>query len=136
GDGAKSRDYCVIAFIASHQGVVESFELPHLDVVNAATDVAVDDSATNNTGAIDPGETVDLTITLTNPWRSAGKGIASATAVLSSPTPGVTIPDDSATYGPIAAQGSGAGDTFTVSVAPSVVCGSTLEFTLTTPSGP
>src|SRR5262249_61707023 len=53
--------------IAAHVGVQESFSLPHLDVAA----VTVDDSLGDGNGAIDPGETVSLQITLTNPWRMA-----------------------------------------------------------------
>jgi len=121
-------------YVGSHQGIGESFSVPYLDVVNPLTDVTVDDSADNNNGVIDPGEAVKLTIKLTNPWRGAGKAVPGATATLSTTTPGITIYDNSATYGAIAPQGSATGDTFTIGVAPSVVCGSAIDFTLTTVS--
>ena len=107
--------------------------MPFLDVVDASSDVAIDDTASNNDGDIDPGEAIRLTVSLTNPWRAAGKNIASATAVLSSSTPGVTIWDNSAAWGPIAAQGTvAASDTFLITLDSTVICGSPLNFTLTT----
>jgi uncharacterized repeat protein (TIGR01451 family) len=111
----------------------ESFSVPYLDVAS----VAVNDTLGNNNGAIDPGEPIRLTVTLTNPWRKASQGVASATATLSSSTPGVTIVDGSAAYGPIAAQASAAsvaGDTFLITVAPSALCGSSLDFSIQTVS--
>ena len=121
-------------YLASHEAVHESFATPFLDVVNPLTDVTIDDSAANNNGVIDPGEPVKLTVKLTNPWRGATKGVASATATLSTSTPGITIYDNTSTYGAIAPQGSATGDTFLIGVAPNVPCGSAIDFTLTTTS--
>ena len=93
---------------APHMGVRESFSVPFLDVVNArARTSTIDDSASNNNGAIDPGEAVRLTVRLTNPWRAASKGVTGATATLTTSTPGVTIYDNTSTYGAIAPQGYG-----------------------------
>jgi uncharacterized repeat protein (TIGR01451 family) len=121
-------------FVRSHIAIGESFSLPYLDVVNPATDVAINDSAANNNGRIDPGEAVQLTVTLTNPWRRASHAVAGATATLATSTPGVTIFDNTSTYGAIAPQGTAAGDSFVVTVDPSVLCGSAIDFTLTTVS--
>ncbi len=129
-------DYHVIGrYVASHEGVQESFTSPVLDVVNPATDVTIDDSADNNNGVIDPGEAVKLTVKLTNPWRGAGKAVTGGTATLTTATPGVTIYDNTASFGAIAPQGSAvAGDSFTITVDPSVACGSAIDFTLSTTS--
>jgi uncharacterized repeat protein (TIGR01451 family) len=134
GYGAKTPYNIVFGFAAAHMGILESFSSPFLDVVNPATDVTIDDSATNNNGAIDPGEAVKLTVKLTNPWHGATKAVTAATATLTTSTPGVTIVDNTSVYGPIAPQGSATGDTFLISVDPSVACGSALNFTLTTVS--
>src|SRR5262249_37932165 len=93
GYGAKNPYHYSIALKASHTGIAESFQVPYLDVANGAADVTVDDSADNNNGFIDPGEAVKLTVKLTNPWRGAAKAVTSATATLSTSTPGVTIYD-------------------------------------------
>ena len=58
----------------THRGIQESFSVPYLDVVNPGADVAINDSASNNNGAIDSGEAVRLTVTLTNPWRARHQG--------------------------------------------------------------
>jgi uncharacterized repeat protein (TIGR01451 family) len=111
--------------------VGESFSVPHLDFAS----VAIDDSAGNNNGAIDPGEPVFLTVTLNNPWRSPSKDVASAAATLSTGTAGVTVFDNTAAYGAIPAQGSTAGsDTFLITVDPTVPCGSSIHFDVATTS--
>lgn len=117
-------------YVSSHQGVQESFSVPILDVANPATDLTVDDSLSNNNGAPDPGEAVKLTVKLTNPWRAASKAVTGATATLTTSTAGVTIHDGTSTYGAIAPQGTAVGDTFLLTLAPSVVCGSAVDFTL------
>jgi uncharacterized repeat protein (TIGR01451 family) len=136
GYGAKSPHYLTYAFaFSSHMAFRESFSLPYLDVVDPLTDVAIDDSASNNNGAIDSGEAVRITVTQTNPWRRASKAVtAGATAILTSSTPGVTIFDNSSTYPAIAPQGTGAGDSFMFTVDTTVPNGSTLSFTITTTS--
>lgn len=111
-------------------GLGESFSLPFLD---AAT-VAVNDSMSNNNGSIDPGEPVNLTVNLFNPWNNTTKGVASATGVLTSSTPEVTILNGNGTYGAIAAQATVGGTQFTIRVSPSAVCGQSLKFSLQTTS--
>ena len=74
-------------------------------------------------------------MTLTNPWRAASRGVTAATATLSTLTAGVTIYDDTASYGAIAPTGSASGaDTFTVALDPGIACGSSIDFTLATSS--
>ncbi len=102
GYGSSTPYYASFGYTASHMGIRESFQVPFLDVADAGTDVAINDSASNNNGAIDPGEAIQLTVTLTNPWRAASKAVTGATAVLTTTTPGVTIFDNSSTYGAIA----------------------------------
>jgi subtilisin-like proprotein convertase family protein len=127
GYGARVSSAYGFAPVATHQGIVESFTTPDLDKSN----ITIDDSLGNNNGAIDQGETIKLTVTLTNPWRSASKNVASATAVLNTATAGVVITDGTSTYGAIPAQGSAAGDTFQFTVPLASPCGSSLNFTIT-----
>ena len=125
----------LFGYTAGHIGVHESFSSPYLDVIDSGSDVAVDDSNSNNNGAIDPGEAILLTVSLTNPWRAAGKNVASATGTLTTSTPGVTIFDNTAAWGAIAAQGTtAASDSFLITVDTTVACGSSIHFTLTTTS--
>ncbi len=111
--------------IATHIGIRESFSLPRLDPAG----VQVDDSAGDGNGALDPGETVALTISLFNPWRSASKGVPSATATLSTTSSGVTITRATSSYGPLPAQGTAAGEPFLLTLG-SVGCGGSLHFHL------
>ena len=85
GYGARCPNKYQFGNFSSYLGMVESFDLPYLDVQS----VAIDDSIGNNNGALDPNEPARLTVTLKNPWRRTTKGVASATAVLTSSTPGV-----------------------------------------------
>lgn len=110
-----------------HMGVAESFNLPNLDVQT----VTINDSQGNNNAAIDPGEPIYLNVTLLNPWQNAAQGVISATATLSSTTPGVTIRDNTATYGAIPAAGSATGDSFLVFLGTGATCGQSLSFTIT-----
>ncbi|HKS09792.1 MAG TPA: M36 family metallopeptidase [Pyrinomonadaceae bacterium] len=130
GYGSRVSTAYGFAPVASHQGIVESFSAPGLDVQS----VSVDDSIGNNNGAIDPGESVKITVTLANPWRSTSKNVASATATLTTGTAGINITDNSSTYGAIPAQGSAAGDSFQFSVPLLAGCGSSLNFTITSTS--
>lgn len=130
GYGSRVSTAYGFAPVASHQGIVESFTAPGLDVQS----VAVDDSLGNNNGSIDPGEQVKITVTLTNPWRSTSKNVASATATLTTGTAGITITDGSSTYGAIPAQGSAAGDSFQFTVPLLQGCGTSLNFTITSTS--
>lgn len=127
GYGAQVSSAYGFAPITTHQGIVESFSSPYLD----KTTVTVDDSLGNNNGSIDPGEPIRITVTLTNPWRSTSKNVASATATLTTSTAGVTITDGNSTYPAIPAQGSAAGDTFAFTVPLAVTCGQSLNFNVT-----
>ena len=133
GYGARDDYNIVLGLRGAHSGVKESFSAPFLDVANVATDVTIDDGAGNNNGAIEGGETVKLSVALTNPWR--GKTASSVSATLSSSTPGVSIYANTALYGAsIAPLGKQNGSAFVVGLAPSVPCGSSIVFTVTTTS--
>ena len=114
-------------YTSGHMGVAESFSVPYLDFESTT----VDDSLGNHNGVIDPGEPIKLTVKLKNPWRTAAKDVASATAALTTSTPGVTILDGSATYPAIPAQGSANGDTFLFLVPIDATAGQALKFTIT-----
>ncbi len=115
--------------IAGHIGIGESFASPNLDV----NTVTVDDSASNNTGAIDHYEHANLIVNLRNPWRNSGKGVASATATLTTSTPGVTILQGSTTYPAIPANGNANpnGPALRLRGPASASCGSSIDLTLT-----
>jgi len=119
------------AWISPHMGIVESFESPNLDI----EDVTVADTIGNLSGFIDPDEPVVLTVDLNNGWRDSTKSVTSATATLTSSTPGVSILDGTATYPAITAGGSAAPtDFFIVKAPPAAPCGASLNFTITVTS--
>jgi subtilisin-like proprotein convertase family protein len=93
--------------------------------------ITLDDSAANASGFADPGEVVDVTVELFNPWQGASKDVASATATIVGTSPGVGVVDAMSSYGAIPAQGSASGsDPFTVALPANAPCGSTIELTL------
>ncbi len=100
---------------------------PRLDV----TAVTVDDTPVGNrSGAIDPGESVDLRLTLSNAGDAAASGIG---ATLTSSTPGVTVTTSSASWPTIEAGAAAAGlSAFRIAVSPSVTCGAPIDLVLTT----
>ncbi|HEX3552919.1 MAG TPA: M36 family metallopeptidase [Thermoanaerobaculia bacterium] len=109
-----------------HMSVGTSFATPNLDL----STFTVDDSLGNNNGAIDPGEPIKLSVELLNPWRNAAFGVAGASAVLTSSTAGVTILTGTSAYGPIPAKNVATGTPFVFTVAPSVLCGQAIHFSL------
>lgn len=95
-----------------------------------ASAVVVDDTpAGNRSGGIDPGESVDLTVTFDN----AGSSVASApAATLATTTPGVTVTNATASYPNIAANDSAAGTSaYRIALSGSVPCGTPINLTLT-----
>ena len=93
----------------------------------ALSRVFVDDAAGNNNNIADPGETVNLIITL----RNSGGGAANNTqATIYTSNPYITIIDNSAVYGNIAPSDSATNtsDVFTISVSPSAPIGLSVRF--------
>jgi uncharacterized repeat protein (TIGR01451 family) len=121
-------------YSAGHMAIKESFQQPYLDVKAPLTDVVINDSATNNNGAIDPGESFLMTVKLTNPWRASTQVATGVTATLSTSTAGVTIYTDTSTYANIAPSASVTGTAFKLGVASSMIAGAPIDFTLTTTS--
>ena len=134
GYGAAAPFRTVGGYVRSHMAIRESFAVPFLEVANPATDITIDDGASNNNGAIDPGEAVRINVKLTNPWRASGKAVTGVNATLTTTTPGITVYDDTAAYGAIAPQGTATGDGFTFTVSPSLAAGAPIDFTLATVS--
>ncbi|HKD12156.1 MAG TPA: S8 family serine peptidase, partial [Thermoanaerobaculia bacterium] len=84
----------------------------------------------NGNGNIDPGETGQLVVQLTNPGMAVATSVS---ATLSTSAAGVTIGQGTVSYGTIAAGGSASnsGSPFTFFVGSSVPCGTVIPFTLT-----
>ncbi|MBI3919844.1 MAG: M6 family metalloprotease domain-containing protein, partial [Armatimonadetes bacterium] len=88
----------------------------------------IDDSAGNNNGVVDPGETISMSIVLANSGGAAATGVS---AVLSTSTPGVTITQPDSAYPDIAVSGTGTNSTpYKFRVSGSVTCGTVINFTL------
>ncbi len=124
-------------FARAHMGIGTSRKLPHLDVLNVDSDVVVIDSGSGNANAaLDPGESVQVVITLSNPLHLVDLGAEFIFATLSSDSPYVLISDGEADYGAIPAQAavSNAAAPFLLSVDPAAPCGSAVEFELQTAS--
>jgi subtilisin family serine protease len=88
--------------------------------------LAIGDAGGNGDGRADPGESVDLTVTLANAWVNA----ASVTATLTSADPCVTVTHGAATFGPIAAR-SAASNTSPFAFAVSASCAAGAKSALT-----
>ena len=94
------------------------------------TSTAVGDTPDGNNNAIpDPGEIVNLSLTLLNNEAFAATNVS---ATLSSSTPGVNLLDNTASWANIPAAGSGTSlaPHFQFAVASSVPCGTVLQFSL------
>src|SRR5262249_24799447 len=83
----------------------------------------------NGNGIIEPNECNSLNVTILNDGCLLGTGVS---AVLSTTTPEVTITQPTSSYSDTPENGTAVNTTpFQVSTAPSFVCGSTINFTLT-----
>jgi hypothetical protein len=112
------------------QGIQESSSMPRLDVA----EVSVSDPLGNGNGFAEPGETVNLTVSLVNPWRQASKGVASAQATLSAVGSDATVLQGVSTYGAIPPQGETAGTPFVVTLNSGLACGAAFKFSLSVSS--
>lgn len=135
GHGASAPFNVLFGYVGAHESIRESFLTPNLDIANPTADVTVDDLFGNRNGSIDPGESIRVSVKLTNPWRAAGMTATGATATLTSSTLGVSIVDGASSYGTIAPLGTSTGDTFLITVGPGVPCGAAIDFTLNVTSG-
>lgn len=97
--------------------------------------MAVSDPMGNSNGKLDPGETANLILTLTNGWANA----TNVSAILSSSDPYVSISKSTANFGNInrGATAVNSSDAFTVLIAPNCPDTHTINFTLNiTAQGP
>ena len=92
-------------------------------------DHLADDVLGNGDGVVDPGEGVRLSVTVGNLGTDGATGI---TGFLSTSEPGVTIVDDAASWPDLDPGASAPSDApgFAFGVAPSVPCGTVLDFEL------
>lgn len=89
---------------------------------------AISDTAGDNDGVAERGETVSLTISLRNSGTSTASSIASTLTAL---TPGVTVVQGSSAYPSITAGSTAANSTpFTITIGPEVACGTSISLSL------
>lgn len=87
----------------------------------------IDDGTGNNNGRVDPGETVDIMVTLRN---DGDVDATSAVGTLRVTSPDITFIDSVANYGTISANGGTAQGTFTFSASASMPQGTVVPFTV------
>jgi subtilisin-like proprotein convertase family protein len=104
-------------------GTVESFDLPLLPQA-----LTIDDSTGNANGAVDPGESIALTVPVKNGFTCTS--LASLVGTLSTSTPGVTVVQPTSAYGTVGVGVLAGGSAYQLTVDGSVPCGTTLHFTL------
>jgi hypothetical protein len=88
----------------------------------------------NNNGILDPGETVNLVVTLENIGGATAYGI---TSTLFTASTYITINDDSGNYGTITAGGTGdnSGDPYNITADVGTPCGTDIDFGIIVNSG-
>ena len=114
----------------SGYGIVQAFQAMQavapsaLSNINIDTVIITEGTASNNNGAIDPGENANILVKLTDEASLAATNVVST---LRTTTTGITITKDTASYGTIPSSAIGA-NTFSFNVSPSVSCGSIVDF--------
>jgi PKD repeat protein len=100
-----------------------------LDSASVSADTCGSGGAGNSDGRIDPGEAVQVTVTLKNTGSVAATGIS---GLLSTATTGVTVTGGSSTFPDLPTYFSTGASTapFTLSVADTVACGTVIACTL------
>ena len=140
GSGLKMRDMANV-IIATAQALqprgptpqvfMEKFLVHNIIVVPAANltlgEVTVSEAGPN--GAADPGEMVHLTVEIENLGTLAAESVS---AVLSTSTPLVAVPQASSAYGDLPIGGSNANLVdFVIAIDPTFVCGDPIDLQLT-----
>src|SRR2546425_7467839 len=105
--------------------VLEALDLP---LVSGAP-VLGDTVGGNGHGAVDPGETINLTGPVSNNFTCTG--LSSVVGTLTTTTPGITLNQPSVNYGSLNAGATANGGAYQFRVASSVPCGTQVTFTLT-----
>jgi hypothetical protein len=114
----------------SGNGIVQAFQAMQslnpkpLSSISIDTVITTEGIPSNGNGAIDPGETGKIAVTLKNPSLAIDSNV---TSTITTTTAGVTITQGTAVYGNIASLGNAA-STFTFTVSSSVPCGTVINF--------
>lgn len=109
--------------INAHQAIVTT---PHPNIIFGS--YTIDDSSGNNNGYLDPGETVDLIVTLKNTWLA----VNNVSATLSSDYPYLDILSPQSNFGNIGTAGSAdnSSNPFQISLSSDVQYSPDIEFLL------
>jgi len=105
-DGAEDGDYNLVVTKHDHVPITEEVSIEQVDYFVDISEVSYDDAAGNGNGIINPGETVDVMVTLANTGNMALSGVT-ASAECSNDL--VTVLSDEITFGDIAAGGTATG---------------------------
>lgn len=100
---------------------VEAFDFPV-----TMTQPLVDDSAGNNDGALNPGETVNLKVPFGNEFVKAK--LSTVVGVMTTSATGITIINPVSQYGLIDPSNASLGSSYIVNVSNSVPCGAEIDF--------
>jgi hypothetical protein len=115
--------------LQAFQAMGAVFPTPQGDVnLNSVT--MTEGELSNHNGSVDPGESANIVVSLTDPSLVTATGVA---ASLATTTPGVTVLRGTASYGTIPSSSTAAntGSPFIVKIDSSVACGATIDFFLT-----
>src|SRR5207245_11291790 len=91
--------------------------------------VISDTAGGNSNGVVDPGETINLTVPVSNTFTCTG--LSNVVGTLTTATPGITLNQPSVNYGTLDAGATANSSGYQFRVASSVPCGTQVTFTLT-----
>src|SRR5947199_415061 len=106
-------------------GAVEAFDLPLVSGVAVISDTA----GGNGNGLVDPAETINLTVPVSNNFTCTA--LSNISGTLTTTTAGITLNQSSVNYGSLGAGATANGGAYQFRVAPSVPCGTQINLTLT-----
>ena len=106
-------------------GAVEAFDLPLVSGVAVISDTA----GGNGNGLVDPAETINLTVPVSNNFTCTA--LSNISGTLTTTTAGITLNQSSINYGSLGAGATANGGAYQFRVAPSVPCGTQINLTLT-----
>src|SRR2546429_2607671 len=106
-------------------GAVEAFDLPLVSGVAVISDTA----GGNGNGLVDPAETINLTVPVSNNFTCTA--LSNISGTLTTTTPGIMLNQSSVNYGSLGAGATANGGAYQFRVAPSVPCGTQINLTLT-----
>jgi len=128
GFAKRGLGYSAVAPPSISSALTAVLEAPDLPLVSGAP-VLGDTVGGNGNGVVDPGETINLTVPVSNNFTCTG--LSSVVGTLTTATPGITLNQPSVNYGSLNAGATANGGAYQFRVASSVPCGTQVNFTLT-----